>query len=393
MGGKGIKTYIKKHIPDGEGIKRVSLSKYHGKTIALDFTNFLYKFLMKVNYVLEFINIIHKFSKYGIKIIFIFDGKPIVEKQNTINKRKNIRDVAKIQYNELCKSIDGDGNEKGGDIDIYGNEDGNGNGNEDGNRDENEDGNRDENGEGEESIETIEARNKKLLQLHKKSISINYENIKICKELFDLMGIEWYHIEFVEADIIFKYLFDIGKIDACYSADMDMLLYKCPILLQDLDFNSNQIYEYKYDEIIKYLNLSDNQLLNACIASGTDFNYPLKKCKIEDNIELIRKYNTIENIINNLETINLYREHKIEVPIDFNYECAIKIYKSYISRKTQLEINNKILFYSKSLYGNSVKANIVSNLKIIIKKYLLTAQIKFVYKIHEFCENIYGFRF
>ena len=386
MGGKGIKTYIKKHIPIGEGIDKVSLSKYHGKTIALDFTNFLYKFLMKVNYLLEFINIIHKFSKYGIKIIFIFDGKPIVEKQKTINKRKNIRDMAKIQYNELSERIDREG---------FINEDGYGNIDVDVDVDIDENGYREDSIITEESKEVIEARNKKLLKLHKKSVSINCDHIKKCKELFDLMGIEWYHIDFVEADMIFKYLFDIGKIYACYSADMDMLLYKCPILLQDLDFNSNKIYEFKYNEIIKYLNLTDDQLLNGCIASGTDFNYPLKKCKIEDNIELIRKYNTIENIINNLETINLYRDHKIEVPIDFNYEFTIKIYRSYIPTKAQLEINNKMIFYRKNLYGNSasVKANIVYNLKIIIKKYLLTEPIKFEFKIHEFCEYRYGFAF
>ena len=207
------------------------------------------------------------------------------------------------------------------------------------------------------------------------------------------MGIEWYHIKYIEADIIFKYLFDIGKIDACYSADMDMLLYKCPILLQDLDFSRDEIYEYKYDKIINYLNLTDDQLLNACIASGTDFNYPLKHNKIEDNIILIRKYNTIENIINNLEIINLNKLCKIEVPVDFNYNFVFKIYKSVLSDNAQAEINNQIILYKKINYDN-FKDKIIYNLKkILLKINSMCAPIKFVYKIQEFCDYKYGFKF
>jgi 5'-3' exonuclease len=384
MGIKGLQKYLKKTIPPGQGLTKVPLLKYSGKSIALDFTNFLYKFLLisesSDNYLLEFINIIHKFSKHKIKIIFIFDGKPIDEKQKIIEKRKTVRKVAKEQYENLCKN----GNEyTSGDIsldtsggtseDIFGDTSG---------------------GTSEDtSKETIEDVNIKLSKLRKKSISIKCKHIKNCKYLFDLMGIEWYHIKYIEADIIFKYLFDIGKIDACYSSDMDMLLYKCPILLQDLDFSHDEIYEYKYDNIINYLNLTDDQLLNACIAAGTDFNYPLKHSKIEDNIILIRKYNTIENIINNLEIINLNKLCKIEVPIDFNYNFVFKIYKSILSDNAQAEINNQIILYKK-LNSDNFKDKIIYNLKtILLKINSMCAPIKFVYKIQEFCDYKYGFKF
>ena len=327
MGIKGLKGYIKKTIPNGEGLSRVSLSKYYDKTIGLDFTNFLYKFLlisdMQDYYLLEFVNIIHKFSKYGIKILFIFDGKPVDEKQKTIDRRKTIRKIARDKYEELCKDGDGDG-------------DGNGD------------------GDGTKTKETIVDRKKQLLKLRKKSVSITFEHIQNCKKLFNLMNIEWYHVKNIEADLIFKYCFDIGKIDACYSADTDMLLYECPILLQDLDFCNDDIYEYNYNKILSYLNLSNFQLLNACIASGTDFNYPLKNCKIEDNIKLIQKYNTIENIIDNLETINLNNLCKIEVPVDFNYKLVTRLYISPISEDAKTDINNQILVYNQLKYKSYI---------------------------------------
>ena len=361
MGIKGLKTFLKNNIPNNKGIQKIPLLKYSGKTIALDFTNFLYKFLLisdlSDNYLLEFINIIHKFSKYGIKLIFIFDGKPVDEKQKTIDRRKTIRKLAKEQYEEICSDKDNNKN------DIIHDE------------------------------ETIIAKNIKISKLHKKSISIKFEHIINCKYLFDLMGIEWHHRKYIEADILFKYLFDKNIIDACYSADMDILLYECPILLSDLDFHNDEIYEYNYTKILEYLNLSNMQLLNACVASGTDFNYPLINCKIEDNIELIRKYNIIENIINNLETINLHRLSKIKIPVYFNYEVSIKIYKTNLSIEAQIEISNQNMIYKKNLSNNSIKKNIVSNLdKIILKIKSMYAPVKFVYKIQEFCYYKYGFK-
>lgn len=383
MGIKGVKTYLKNNIPDNKGLKKVSLSKYYGKTIALDFTNFLYKFLLisdsPDHYLLEFINIIHKFSKYGIDVLFIFDGKPIEEKKKTIDKRKNVRNVAKEQYEQLLKtnlkndsdSIIEEGFE---DTNIISNE---------------------ESIENIESIESIESKKLILSKLRKKSVSPKCEHIKNCQELFNLMGIEWYHIKNNEADIIFKYLFDIGKIDACYSADMDMLLYECPILLQDLDFHNNEIYEYTYTEILNYLNITNTQLLNACVASGTDYNFPLKHSKIKENIELIKKYNTIENIIQNLEIINADREYKIEVQKDFDYKFAIKMYKISLSDEVTFEIDNKILFYKKEkLKTNSMsRIYIVPKLELIIKKIKkMCVPIKFIYKIQEFCNYKYGFK-
>lgn len=370
MGVKGLQNYLKKTIPSGKGLIKVSLSKYRGKKIALDFTNFLYKFLLisdsPDHYLLEFINIIHKFSKYGIEILFIFDGKPIDEKLKTIERRKTIRQVAKDKYEKLCKNDTEYINEEGsGDTNIISNE------------------------------ESIENKIIKMSKLRKKGISIKFEHILNCQELFNLMGIEWYHIKNTEADIIFKYLFDIGKIDACYSSDMDMLLYKCPVLLQDLDFHNDEIYEYNYLEILNYLHITFEQLLNACVASGTDYNFPLKHSKIEENIKLIKKYNTIENIIENLEIINADREYKIEVQKDFDYKFAIKMYTISLSDEVIFEINNKILFYKQEKLKNSSvsRSYIVYKLqKILNKIQSMCAPIKFVYKIQEFCNYKYGFK-
>ena len=390
MGIKGVKTYLKNNIPDNKGVKKVSLSKYRGKKIALDFTNFLYKFLLisdsPDHYLLEFINIIHKFSKYGIDILFIFDGKPIEEKKKTIDRRKNVRNVAKEQYEQLLKnnlktdneSING---EDSGDTNIISNE---------------ESIESIESIERFERVESIESIKLQLSKLRKKSVSPKFEHIKNCQELFNLMGIEWYHIKNTDADIIFKYLFDIEKIDACYSADMDILLYECPILLQDLDFHNDEIYEYNYAKILHYLNITNTQLLNACVASGTDYNFPLKHSKIKDNIELIKKYNTIENIIQNLEIINADREYKIEVQKDFDYKFAIKMYKISISDEVTFEIDNKILFYKKEkLKTNSIsRLYIVPKLELIIKKInKIYAPVKFIYKIQEFCNYKYGFTY
>lgn len=350
MGSKGLKSYLLKSLNGRKGIKKVHLEKYYGKTIALDFTNFLYKFLLisnsPDNYLLEFINIIHKFTKYKINIIFIFDGKPCIEKQNTLERRKTYRSIAKDKYNNISTND-------------------------------------------EESIE----KNDKMSKLLKQSVTIKFEYIKNCKYLFDLMGVEWYHIKSLEADNIFKYLFDIGKIDACYSADIDMLAYGCKVTLQDLDFCNDEITEYVLDDILQDLELTYDQYLNACIASGTDYNNPLKFCKVKDNFELIKKYDTVENLINNLEKINLTRDYKISLPINFNYQFSLNIYKSQISDVVKAEILNHISTYSNIKIDTTFKDNIICNLKKIISKIkTINPSMKYIYKINEFCNYKYGFK-
>ena len=77
------------------GISKKHLRSYRGQTIALDFPNIACRFLHRADnltsFLFEFINLMHKFERYGIDILIVFYGRPRDEKQLVIEHRKNFR--------------------------------------------------------------------------------------------------------------------------------------------------------------------------------------------------------------------------------------------------------------------------------------------------------------
>jgi len=299
MGVKNLSTFLTKS--QKESVKVAHLSKFKGKTIVVDFTNQLYRFLYRSNkensYLLEFINLIHKFQKYYINLIFVFDGKPADEKQYVINHRKEYRDKLIKKIEDITENLT-----------------------------ENSD-------SSDESLETI-------TYLTKKTNTVKNTYIVKCKDLFDILCIPYIHVENVEADTIFRYLLDNNYADACFSGDMDLLAYGCHTILKDLDYRNDTVQHIDYNSLLNELGISPDEFIFTCILSGTDYNNSLKRSKFEINLELIKKYKTINDVINNLDEINytLPEEFHKSLPKRFDWEKTYKFFTETLSLKTQEQI-------------------------------------------------------
>ena len=107
MGIKGIKSLIKKHVPDA--ISEIKLSDLRGKVVCIDSSILLYKFRYTYQddnfHIIGFLNKIIELQLYGIKVIFVFDGKPPEAKRETLNKRKENKLKQKEQLNTLKKEL------------------------------------------------------------------------------------------------------------------------------------------------------------------------------------------------------------------------------------------------------------------------------------------------
>lgn len=87
MGIKGLSKYLTEHVPNS--IQHRSLSDLFGKTIAIDTNYYMYKYTISTNdFLTKFGNQYEHLRRYGIKPVYVFDGKPPCEKQNMIDKRK-----------------------------------------------------------------------------------------------------------------------------------------------------------------------------------------------------------------------------------------------------------------------------------------------------------------
>jgi 5'-3' exonuclease len=197
------------------------------------------------------------------------------------------------------------------------------------------------------ATETVSSKILKLTKRFENKITV--EHIRNSKKLFDKLGIQYVHIEEIEADLLFPYLLKNGMIDAVYSNDMDMIVIGCSIVLQNLDFKTDEMIKYDYSRILRLLELSCEQFIHACVLSGTDYNNSLKNSNLKNNFRLIQKYNTIDNIIDNLDTINesIGEDYlKYSFPSRFDWKKTIMIYGSKISKNTEQNISLQLETYN-----------------------------------------------
>ena len=311
MGVKGLKSHLMKLAAEEAfkaSINYVSLKTFEGESIAVDFTHLLYKFNRRdTSYKMEFINLIHKFKKYGIDLIFVFDGRPDELKDYVIHHRKIFGDKLQKKLDEI--------------LDTY-----------------------DESAEHDHAIETLTKKTKK----------IKTHQINECKELFDTLGIRYIHSNNIEADKILTYLVKSGVAKCCYSGDMDIIVHGCPILIQDLDFSLDQVLKIDFYQLLGAMQLTEEQFRHACILSGTDYNNSLRHSNIYANFQLIQEYENIPNIKANLETINrdlVVEKHKT-FPSRFEWEMCFDIYTSDLDNEITKSIDEYLVAYNSIIRDN-----------------------------------------
>ena len=59
---------------------------------------------------------------------------------------------------------------------------------------------------------------------------------------------------------------------ACLSEDMDMFVYGCPRVLRYLSLMNRTVVLYNTQGILEILDISQKELREVCVLSGTDYN-------------------------------------------------------------------------------------------------------------------------
>ena len=261
MGIKSLTQTIKKYSPDS--IIHDNLYKLSGKKVAVDASLIIYQQLLNTPHGRFFTNkegkitnhitgLFYKIMNYislNIELIFIFDGKPPDNKYKTIQKRKEKSEKAKNELNN--------------------------------NNNLNE-----------------EEKNK----LKKESIRLTKNMINDVKYLLNLLGISYIDAD-GEGEAVASELCRINYVDYVLSEDMDSLVYGCPKLIRnciDKKLKRKDIISiFDYHQILKDLNLNNDQFMDFCILCGCDYCNSVPKIGNITAFKLIQKYKTIENIIDN----------------------------------------------------------------------------------------------
>jgi 5'-3' exonuclease len=318
----GIK-FLNKILRDNcdQSIWQIGIGELAGKKIAVDISIYLYKYESNDALLESIYLMLAIFREYNIIPIFVFDGKPPVEKKDLLQKRRQDKAAAKNEYNKLKYQLDQISNDLDESSDYEKNE----------------------------IIATMD-------QLKKQFVYITHEKIEKVKDLIRAYGATYYDAP-GEADEFCALLVIKKKVWACLSEDMDLFVYGCNRVLRYLSLVNQSFVLYHTKGILSSLNMTQKEFREICVLSGTDYN-------INANTDSKTKNNDMITLPN---TIKLFRKYQEQQTVNNNisfYDWIISSSKhaDYI---TDLDLLQKINGMFDTLNVKEDLNNIVKNIKVI----------------------------
>jgi len=235
-------------------ILKTHLSELSGKTIAIDTSIYLYKFMADNTLIEHFYLMISVFRNYNIVPIFVFDGKPPKEKRELLLKRRKHRKESEEQYNKLKEEYDT---------------------------------------LNDSSDEKVELR-KELDLLKRESTSISYDNLATTKALISAYGAKYEQAD-GEADVLCVQLVKLGKAWGCMSDDMDMFVYGCSRVFRHFSLVNHNVIAYDLPGMLDDLGMDLQTFREIAVLSGTDYNCD-GQISLGELFELYKKYKQSDEI-------------------------------------------------------------------------------------------------
>jgi hypothetical protein len=233
MGIRYLNKFLRTECNDNN-IKFISVAELSGKKIAVDISIYLYKFVGDDSLIENMYLMLSIFRHYNIIPIFIFDGKAPTEKKELLRKRANDKQAARQEFNALKAQLSEDGNTM-------------------------------DNDDKQEIINAMDI-------LKKQFVTINREQIEKVKSLIRAYGATYFDAP-GEADELCALLVIKNKVWACLSEDMDMFVYGCARVLRYFSLMNHTVVLYNTAGMLDDLGLSQKELREICVLSGTDYNF------------------------------------------------------------------------------------------------------------------------
>ena len=216
MGIRYLNGYLTKQCK--HGICTILFESLTNQTVVIDTSIYLYKFKSLDSLVVSMTELIDLFQQYSIYPIFVFDGKPKINKKQTLQKRQKQKQLAWDQYQQVLHT---------------------------------------------ETPEVLQA-------LKKNFIRVSQRDVEQIKELMDSKQVRYIQAPH-EADEVCARIMKQGKAQYCMSDDMDMFVYGCSHVLRQVNLTTKSVTLYQLEDILNTLQISLEDFQMICILSGTDY--------------------------------------------------------------------------------------------------------------------------
>jgi 5'-3' exonuclease len=219
MGIKQLNNFLTNHC---KSIAKTHLSMFSGKSVAVDASIYMYRFISENKLTEHMYLMISIFLFYNINPIFVFDGVPPPEKNEVLNERRENKKTAQAKYESLKQ--------------MYPDQ------------------------------ETDE-----MEKLKKQFIHIKSSDYNIVRSLLDDYGVAWVTAP-GEADELCAHLMHTNQVYACLSDDMDMFAYGCVRVFRHFSLVKHTVLFYDLSEILYELQMTIQEFRQIVVMSGTDYN-------------------------------------------------------------------------------------------------------------------------
>ena len=233
MGIKNLNRFLKENCTK-KSIRKIQLNHLTNKTVVIDTSIYMYRYIAENALMENMYLLISLLLSNNIVPLFVFDGKPPIEKNELLKLRRLEKKRAEYKYNDMIAEYN-----------II-------------------------------DTSTLSAdENHKMLQemssLKKQFVRVTENDIQQVKTLLNAYGVMYYD-SIHEADDVCAYLVKSGKAWACISDDMDMFVYGCTRVLRNISLLHTSAILYDTPCILNELCMTERIFREIMVLSGTDYN-------------------------------------------------------------------------------------------------------------------------
>ncbi|KDQ25264.1 hypothetical protein PLEOSDRAFT_1044826 [Pleurotus ostreatus PC15] len=289
MGIKGLTPLLSTHAPDA--LTSHAIATLFNRRVAIDASMSIYQFLIAVrqatgemltndngeetSHLMGLFYRTIRMVENGIKVVYVFDGRPPDMKRAVLKERGERRKEA----------VEG----------------------------------------GEEAKEVGTAED--ISRFTRRTVKVTPQHNAECQRLLKLMGIP-YVVAPSEAEAQCAELARGGKVYAAGSEDMDTLTFGSPILMRHLTFSEAKkapIVEVNLQKALEGLDMDMSTFIDLCILLGCDYLEPIKGVGPTTALKLLREHGSLKKIVKHLrEKLAI---SGITVPEEWPWEEAKKMFE------------------------------------------------------------------
>ena len=273
MGIKHLNKFLR--VECANSITCMDMKELANKTIVIDISIYMYKYQTDGTLIENIYLMLSLFKHYRIVPIFIFDGKPPIEKRELLRQRYIDKMVAEAEYNRLSALLEQESLDKG------------------------------------DLVYEMELLKKKIIYLTKKQIA----NVKT---LIHAFGATYYDAP-NEADELCALFVLKNKAWACMSEDMDMFVYGVPRVIRYFSLLNHTIVLYNTSSILQELCMTQKEFSEVCILSGTDYNLRSGSSSSSNRQVVVAGYDSPLN-----DSVRLFKQYKNYCYTDGFYDWLLK---------------------------------------------------------------------